>query len=194
MPTDSALLHRPCAFPGCPASGDYRAPQTRQLQHYYWFCLTHVRAYNAAWNYYADMNEAQIEAHIREDFCWQRATWPLGQARAGEAAMQAAAQQAYQATAGADGAAAAGAARERAGYARPEQQDVVPPVAAVAAALAVLELRPPQDFQAVKTHYKQLVKRYHPDANGGNLAAEARLKEITEAFATLKVLYGSARS
>ena len=45
---------------------------------FYWFCLEHVREYNAAWNYYADMDDAAVEAEIRKDIVWQRPTWPLG--------------------------------------------------------------------------------------------------------------------
>jgi hypothetical protein len=49
---------RLCDHPGCEAGGDYRAPRSRlELNHYYWFCLDHVRGYNAAWNYYAGMND-----------------------------------------------------------------------------------------------------------------------------------------
>ncbi|MDX1575063.1 MAG: hypothetical protein R3285_02645, partial [Kiloniellales bacterium] len=41
---------RCCEFPGCRDDGIYPAPQARdRLNDYYWFCLDHVRAYNAAW-------------------------------------------------------------------------------------------------------------------------------------------------
>src|ERR1700753_1919450 len=75
---DSPAL-RPCDHPGCRAAGDYRAPRSKSdLSQFYWFCLDHVRAYNAAWNFYAGMSEAEIEAEIRADTVWQRPTWPLG--------------------------------------------------------------------------------------------------------------------
>src|ERR1700752_5169445 len=70
---------RCCDYPGCVAGGDYRAPKSRlHLRDYYWFCLEHVRAYNAAWNYYAGMSDNEIEAEIRSDTVWQRPTWRLG--------------------------------------------------------------------------------------------------------------------
>jgi curved DNA-binding protein CbpA len=34
----------------------------------------------------------------------------------------------------------------------------------------------------VKARYKVLVKKHHPDANGGAKAAEERFKEINEAY------------
>jgi hypothetical protein len=70
---------RVCDHPDCVAGGDFRAPKSRlDLRDYYWFCLDHVRAYNAAWNYYAGMSDAEIEAEIRCDTVWQRPSWRLG--------------------------------------------------------------------------------------------------------------------
>ena len=71
---------RLCDHAGCEAGGEFRAPRSRlELNHYYWFCLEHVRGYNAAWNYYAGMSEIEIEAEIRRDTVWQRPSWKLGQ-------------------------------------------------------------------------------------------------------------------
>jgi len=70
---------RSCDHAGCAGPGDFRAPRSRSSLHdFYWFCLDHVRAYNAAWNFYAGMSVAEIEAEIRNDTVWQRPTWPLG--------------------------------------------------------------------------------------------------------------------
>jgi len=48
------------------------------LNDYYWFCLEHVRAYNAGWDFYKGMSPAEVEAQLRADTSWQRPTWPLG--------------------------------------------------------------------------------------------------------------------
>ena len=70
-----------CDHPDCGETGQYRAPRSRQELHlFYWFCLEHVREYNAAWDYYADMDDAAVEAEIRKDIVWQRPTWPLAHA------------------------------------------------------------------------------------------------------------------
>jgi hypothetical protein len=70
---------RLCDHPGCDLGGDFRAPRSRlELDNYLWFCLDHVRGYNAAWNYYAGMSEREVEAEIRRDTVWQRPTWKLG--------------------------------------------------------------------------------------------------------------------
>ena len=38
----------------------------------------------------------------------------------------------------------------------------------------------------MKARYKQLVKQVHPDANGGDRSLEDRLREIINAYNTLK--------
>ena len=43
----------------------------------------------------------------------------------------------------------------------------------------------------LKARYKVLVKQHHPDAHGGDKAAEERLKIINQAYATLKASYFS---
>ena len=70
---------RPCDCPGCGAAGGFRAPKSRDsLNEYWWFCLDHVRDYNARWDFYKGMTPDQIEAQTRDDTGWQRPTWPLG--------------------------------------------------------------------------------------------------------------------
>jgi DnaJ-class molecular chaperone len=38
----------------------------------------------------------------------------------------------------------------------------------------------------IKTRYKDLVKRHHPDANGGDRSSEDRLREIIQAYNYLR--------
>jgi curved DNA-binding protein CbpA len=56
-------------------------------------------------------------------------------------------------------------------------------------ALAVFELEPPFTLVRLKARYKVLVKLHHPDAHGGDKAAEEKLKIINQAYATLKASY-----
>jgi curved DNA-binding protein CbpA len=56
----------------------------------------------------------------------------------------------------------------------------------------VLGLAWPVTFAAVKTKYKELAKRHHPDANNGDKQSEERLKTINLAYATLRGKLGSA--
>lgn len=180
-PFPDGIGTRPCEAPGCAAAGDFPAPRSRDhLREYHWFCLTHVREYNAAWNYYAGMNEADIERHIRADTTWWRPTWPLGFAARGmrdgrvwfaDTLNLFGEEPASQRPPGGD---------SEAGR-RPSR-----PLTDEERALAVLELAPPVTRKRVKARYLELVKQLHPDANGGDKIAEERLKLVNRAYSTLK--------
>ncbi len=171
--TDEQAGGRRCDFPGCLEPGLHRAPISRdRLQQYYWFCLDHVRAYNAAWNYYEGMEEAEIEAHRRQDTVWQRPTWPLG-----GPSQRASINYEEQLHDGFGFFSDQAGKNQRLRSNSDEDK-----------ALAILGLEPPATMKEVKAKYKQLAKRLHPDANGGDKTAEDRLKLINQAYSTLKKL------
>ena len=53
-------------------------------------------------------------------------------------------------------------------------------------ALAILNLEDGATLQEIKARYKELVKRFHPDANGGNRGTEERLKQVIKAYGHLR--------
>ena len=175
---------RICDHPDCAAGGDFRAPKSRlDLRDYYWFCLDHVRAYNAAWNYYAGMNDNEIEAEIRSDTVWQRPTWRLGD-RHGPGYATRMRDPLGVFSGGAQGDRRGGRERER-----PNREAARRALSAREQALAVFEIEPPFTPVRLKARYKALVKLHHPDAHGGDKAAEEKLKIINQAYATLKAGY-----
>ncbi len=158
-----------CDVQGCPHPAAYRAPKSRDhLRDYYWFCLEHVRAYNAGWDYYKGMSPGEIEVNLRADTGWQRPTWPLGRNGGISEALEA------------ELAAFAGIGRARA---RPAEERAPPELRE---ALGVLGLSWPVTREAARLRYRELAKRHHPDANGGDKSAEERLKTINLAYATLR--------
>ena len=42
------------------------------------------------------------------------------------------------------------------------------------------------DATAIRTRYAEMVKRWHPDSNGGDRGAEAQLQRVIKAYQTLK--------
>ena len=56
----------------------------------------------------------------------------------------------------------------------------------------MLELAPPVTWTEVRARYKSLVKRLHPDANGGDTSAEEQLKLVNQAYGTLKAAAAEA--
>lgn len=165
---------RACERPGCAGEGLYRAPKSnRQLRDYHWFCLDHVREYNKSWNFCAGMSEAEIEAMVRRDTTWERDTRPMSAWVEHEERLRR-------------------AAGEFSGYGytqEPPKQNAREPDTPEAAALRLLGLTPPVDYAAIRARYIELVKQNHPDANGGDKAAEERLKAINQALAVLKAAY-----
>jgi len=161
--------------------GEYRAPKSRsRLGEYHWFCLEHVRAYNATWDYYKGMSPGEIEAQLRQDTSWQRPTWPLG--RLGGAYLDDETLR--------DPLHVLAAGRKRGRRKRPGEE--VP--SELREPLSTLGLKWPTTLQQVKARYKALAKRHHPDANGGDRAAEERLKSINLAYAALRAgLAGATR-
>ncbi len=162
-----------CAVPACRAEATHRAPKSRdELDCYVWFCLEHVRAYNASWDYYAGMDEGQIEAHRRQDVTWRRPTWPLGSRQSGP---------------NNDWGAPFEDPFDLLGD-RSQSRATPPakPRSKSDEALDVLGLAVPVTADDVKARYIELVKRLHPDANGGDKTAEERLKSVNEAYTTLK--------
>jgi hypothetical protein len=165
-------IERACQHSGCPEAGLYRAPKSRDfLSDYYWFCLEHIREYNQAWDYFVGMSEEEIEAQRRVDTVWERPTWPLGaDLNRAEAAARAKLDEDF----GLGGGTAGGRHKGTGEHSADEK------------ALAVLDLKRPVTFPEIKARYKQLAKRLHPDANGGDTRAEEQLKKVNEAYATLK--------
>jgi len=162
-----------CEMPGCCNAGEYRAPKSRtNLRAYFWFCLDHVRAYNAQWDFYKGMSPGEIEAQLRADTGWQRPTWVLGRLGGGAAAEEELFHDRL------DILGAAGMRSQRAAG------PVVP--AELRQPLSTLGLGWPTSLDDVKARYKELAKIHHPDANGGDKAAEERLKTINLDYAAVR--------
>jgi hypothetical protein len=123
------------------------------------------------------MSPAEVEAQLRADTSWQRPSWPIG--RGGYTAWD-------------DDmlrdplhVMAAG----RANGTTPH--DPQRPPSELREPLATLGLSWPVTLDVVKSRYKELAKRHHPDANGGSRDAEERLKTINLAYAALRSRLGN---
>ncbi len=166
---------RACAWSGCDAPGEHRAPVSRdELDQYQWFCQQHAREFNRAWNYFDGMSDSEVEADVRRDTTWNRPTWRLG----GNGAFR---PEHINDPLGIFSGAAAG------GPHRGDGPPVRPPISdEEQRAYLTLGLEYPVTASDLKARYKLLVKEYHPDANAGDKSAEDRLKDINAAYRTLK--------
>ena len=173
---------RRCAEPGCPEPGAFRAPLSKRcLDQYRWLCLEHVREFNRTWDFFKDMSAAEVERYIRDNAIGHRPTWSMGlrsaSARAHAAAMRFSAgfQDPFQ-TMGAGPSGQAPRPEPHKPYRSRLQLE----------ALETLDLDEDATLNEVKARYKELVKRYHPDANGGDRSSEDRLKKVIRAYRMLR--------
>ena len=172
---------RQCDWPGCVDAGEFRAPGSQSPGfdgpgNYRWFCLDHVRDFNHAYDAFRGMTPEQIWAAQSPVSGWERET------------------RAFRPTAGIDSAprwadfsdpleAISGRARARRPAMREDGRQVMPDERR---ALSLLGLAIDADRRALRQRYSELVRKYHPDRNGGNRGFEAALQGVVEAYQLLR--------
>ena len=171
---------RKCAVKGCNRPGTHRAPKNRDnLREYYWFCVDHVREYNRNWNFFKNMSDGQVEDFLLDGLTGHRPTYPMGSnpyVSAGKAAEN----RMHDPYSIIDDGPGDNKVEVEKGARRPKVGKIT------ADALAVLDLDDRATLNEVTARYKELVKRYHPDANGGDRGAEERLAKVIRAYKQIK--------
>jgi hypothetical protein len=172
-----------CDWKGCGNTATHRAPKGRLRENEYWrFCLDHVREYNHSYNYFAGMSDEAVTQYQKDSITGHRPTWKMGTGnRPGGADF------------GPQGAHDPfNMFRELGGSAgawRPKSERIEPQRTvrnAERKALHELGLEEGADRGEIKARFKLLVKRHHPDANGGDRGSEDKLREIIQAYNYLK--------
>ncbi len=180
---------RLCHAPGCEGAGEFRAPGRSGPSadgpgEYRWFCLDHVREFNAGYDWFQGMSAEEILAAQSPIAGWAPEV------------------KAFRATAGVDGmprwadfadpldaigARAAGVRRRAEGWAaqatQAEYRRFTP---REREALNVMGLDSQSDRAGLRARYSQLVRKYHPDRNGGDRRHEAKLQRVVEAYQLLR--------
>jgi hypothetical protein len=171
----------PCDYPGCESKASHRAPKGRGHEQEYWqFCLEHVREYNHSYNFFKGMSDDAVARYQKDAITGHRPTWKMGMGK-----QPAAGTEAFGKTADPFGVFHAfGSGRSRA-KPKPEAETRVVRNAE-RKALETLGLEFGATLADIKARFKALVKRHHPDANGGDRSSEDRLREIIQAYNYLK--------
>jgi hypothetical protein len=178
-----------CAWEGCDQPGIYKAPKGHRFEgEYHHFCLEHVRHYNVAFNFFADMTEKERERHLYQTAETDgRPSWGLG-SKPG----------AYNGPRmpkrdpGAQGKRFSDPlhiwARYRRANARgPQAEREIKLGEHDRRAFETLGFKTSAKSEEIKRAYKALVKIHHPDANGGDKASEERLRSSIAAYSHLKL-------
>jgi hypothetical protein len=177
-----------CDWPGCAAAATHRAPKGRDQEREYWrFCLDHVREYNHAYNFFSGMSDAAVASYQKDALTGHRPTWKLG-SLGGKSAKKPNSNRFFHEFGETEDPfdlfQGFGTARPR-GNARAEaERRAVRNVERKA--YDTLGLEPGAERPEIKARFKELVKRHHPDANGGDRGSEDKLREIIAAYNYLK--------
>ncbi|MFA7587096.1 MAG: J domain-containing protein, partial [Novosphingobium sp.] len=172
---------RMCDAPGCGELGEFRAPGIRAGSFdgpgdYRWFCLDHIRAFNAGYDFFAGMSTEEILRAQSPLAGWETET------------------RAFRPTCGvgqpprwADFAGSLDAISRRARARHPaERQDGIALSPDERRALETLGLSPDADRKALRRRYSELVHQYHPDRNGGDRSLEWKLQGVVQAYQLLR--------
>ena len=161
----------PCARAGCANPAEFRAPRSNRVAGevggWQWLCLDHVREFNAGYNFFDGMSPEAISAAQSPLAGWERAAHdptvrfndPLGMAR------------------NFGGADAFAGRRAKSGHVLSD---------ADMKALKSLDLAVEASPADIRRAYKVLVRRCHPDANGGDRSHEGKLQAVVQAYTHLK--------
>jgi DnaJ domain len=178
-----------CEWPGCSEGASHRAPKGRAREREYWrFCLEHVREYNQSYNFFEGMSDEAVARYQKDAITGHRPTWKIGSTGGGRAT-RSSLDDIFDST----GAAGdpfgvfrelGGAPRADAGRTEPHQGRTVRN--AERKAFYALGLEIDAVRADIKARFKELVKRHHPDANGGDRGSEDKLREIIQAYNYLK--------
>ncbi len=179
-----------CEYPNCGEEGEFRAPGHRPSGfdgpgQYRWFCLEHVREFNSGYDWFEGMSADEILSAQSPAAGWASESpsfkptagvdgmprWadfndPLDAIGARVAGIKSRAQRVAE---------VAHAAFADGRFSREEAQ-----------ALETMGLGLNTDLRKLRRRYSDLVRRYHPDRNGGDRQFEARLTTIVEAYQLLR--------
>jgi len=176
-----------CEAPGCREPAPHRAPKGRNREgEYYNFCIDHVRDYNKSYNWFSGMSEDDVKAWLSSRATGHRPTWSMGVNSQGQGDKRTAAANAARAGVFVDPFDFFAEARRGSPAAEEPAVRKRRVGALERRSLDTLGLDETATGPEIRSRYKELVKRHHPDANGGDRSTEDRLRSIIEAYNTLK--------
>lgn len=177
---------RVCEHPTCREPGEFRAPGYRPSGfdgpgEWRWFCLDHVREFNAGYDWFEGMSAEEILAAQSPAAGWRRESPPFSQ------------------KVHVDGmprwtdfddpldAISARAAGIKSRTQREAQMAMSGKFSKEEAqALETMGLGSNTDKRRLRRRYSELVRRYHPDRNGGDRQYENRLNKVVDAYNLLR--------
>jgi hypothetical protein len=144
-----------------------------------------VRLYNTSYNYFAGMADRDVAAWQKASTTGHRPTWTMGVNSWGDRAGEARTHQARSWGGSVhDGFGFFSGAAHRRPADPEEPRRLLKNLER--RSFAILDLEGHETGPEIKSRYKALVKRLHPDANGGDRSSEDRLRDIIQAYNYLR--------
>jgi hypothetical protein len=167
-----------CQWHGCKEKATNKAPKARGGEKEYWnFCLKHAREYNQSYNFFSGMSDAAVMAFQKDALTGHRPTWKMGTGKRNVKPDLSA----FGTRDDPFGLFGEGMRNEQ------KQQTEKRQIRnAERKALDRLGLDVGATPQQVKVRFKELVKQFHPDVNGGDRSTEDRLVEVIQSYNYLK--------
>src|SRR5437764_9260275 len=166
-----------CAVPGCREPGEFKAPLAPANfdgpGRWQFLCLDHVREHNTKYNFFEGMSADEISWAQSPLAGWDRPSRKFAANGADPPPAWSDFADPLEAISGRFGRIRETARPSR--FSKPERR-----------ALSVLGLGEEADRNQLRKRYSGLVRRYHPDKNGGDRSQERRLGEVIEAYQLLR--------
>ena len=170
--SETAADHTPrCDWPDCDAAAPHPAPMGPREAGKRHFCPEHIGQYNMSYDFFEGMSSEDVEKYRMGATTGHRPTWSLGARRGAPGSWQFEDPLEIMAHAGPVAGETVNGRRVSTGQKR---------------ALDILDLDASATVEDVRLTYKSLVKKLHPDANGGDRKHEERLQRVIKAHEYLK--------
>ena len=162
-----------CDWNNCNNIGQYRAPIERDnSKKYRLLCLQHIKEFNKNWNYFENMNDTEIIEFIKSDMTWHKPTQNFS---AQDNFFKILWNNALKDDLNKNGVDKNYAKIAQLNFSNKDLK-----------AFDILGLDVTKNWENIRSKFKKLVKKFHPDMNSGNRKFEERLKVITLAYTQLK--------
>ncbi|MCK0128836.1 DnaJ domain-containing protein [Erythrobacter sp. F6033] len=177
---------RVCEHPTCREAGEFRAPGYQPNGFdgpgiWRWFCLDHVREFNAGYDWFEGMSADEILSAQSPASGWRTESAAFSPKAAVDGVPR---------WADYDDPLEAISARAGGIRSRAEREAKMAMSGRFskdeAAALETMGLGSDTDRRRLRRRYSELVRRYHPDRNGGDRQYENRLNRVVEAYQLLR--------
>ena len=162
-----------CDWNNCNNIGQYRAPiEKDNSKKYRLLCLQHIKEFNKNWNYFENMNDAEILEFIKSDMTWHKPTQNFS---AQDNFFKILWNNALKEDLNKNGINKNHAKIAQLNFSNKDLK-----------AFDILGLDVTKNWENIRSRFKKLVKKFHPDMNSGNRKFEEKLKVITLAYTQLK--------